>query len=269
RQRRPQQCGEQERRRDRLVLLHAQVGVGQGLADQCVRVGRGVLQRLGARREQRFEQFQVNQHLERWLGIAIEEQLEHFFEQARRWNITQHRRQRSNRRRTVLLDAEIKLGGETHSAQHSHRVFFIALLRIANQPDETIADVVYAVGEIEHAFGDRVVIQGVDGEVATLCVFFQRAFETTTDDAGITEFGTDLLRRGAGGDVEVFRRDAQHHVAYAAADQIGLVAGILQAFDDAHRVAAELIALQRMLAAAEHFRRCTHVLLRFAQRRTE
>jgi hypothetical protein len=194
-------------------------------------------------------------------------------------------------------------------------VFFIALLRIADQADQAIANVVNAVGVIEHPLGDRIVIQGVDGEVATLGVFFQRAInvvpqnppalvtrrlvavfvfvilrmigaegrhlddfttemdvnqlETATDDAGVAEFCADLLRRGAGGDVEVFRRDAQHQVTYATADQIGLVTRILQALDDAHRIAAELIALQRMLAVAEHFRRCTHVLLRLAQRRTE
>ncbi len=177
-----------------------------------------------------------------------------------------------------------------------------------------IADIVYAVGVVENAFTDRIVIQGVDGEVAALRVFFQGAidvvtqnspafitrrlvavfvfvvlrvigaegrdfndfaakvdmhqFETPTDDPRIAELGAYLLRRGTGGDVEIFRRDAEQHVTHTAADQVSLVTGVLQAFDDIHRVTAELCLLQRMLAAVKHFRRTANVL-RMTLGRTE
>jgi len=165
---------------------------------------------------------------------------------------------------------------------------------------------VHAVGVIENALTDRIVIQSVDGEVAALRVFFQGAvdvvaqnppalvarrlvavlvvfidrvigaegrdfddfatemnvhqFEAATDDPRIAEFGPDLLGGSAGGDVEILGRDTQEHVSHATADQIGLVTGALQAFDDIHRIAAELPLLQRMLAAVEHFRGAADVL---------
>lgn len=57
------------------------------------------------------------------------------------------------------------------------------MLGIADQADQAIADVVYAVGVIEDAFADRIVIQGIDGEVAALRVFFQRAVDVVAQDA--------------------------------------------------------------------------------------
>ena len=62
----------------------------------------------------------------------------------------------------------------------------------------------------------------------------------------------------------VFANEEDRHlhqrVAHAAADQISLVTGALQAFDNVHRVTAELRLLQRMLAAVKHFRRAADVL---------
>ncbi len=306
RQRRPQQRSKEERRGYRFVLLDAQVGVGQGFADQRVRIFRVVFQRVGAGREQRGEQLQIDEHFESDRAVTREEQLEHFFEQPRRWNLAQHRRQFADRLHGVLLDTEVELGGETHRPQHAHRVFLVTLLRVADQPDQMIADVMYAVGVVEDALADRIVIQGVDGEVAALRVFFQGAIdvvaqnppalvarglvavflvfvdrvigaegrdlndfatemdmhqlETAADDSRIAEFGTHLLGGGAGGDVEILGRDAQQHVAHATADQIRLVTGTLQAFDDIHRIAAELRFLQRVLTAVEHFRGAADVL---------
>ncbi len=190
----------------------------------------------------------------------------------------------------MLFDAEIELGGETHGPQHAHRVFLVTLGRVADQADQVVADVVYAIGVIEDALADRVVIQGIDGEVAALRVFFQGAvnvvtqdapalvagrlvgvflfivlrvagaegrnfddfstevdmhkLEAATDDSRIAKLGAHLLRRGAGGDVEILGRDIEQHVTYTTTHQISLVAGVLQTFDDVHRIAAELSALQ-------------------------
>ncbi|MCY1406870.1 hypothetical protein D9M71_221500 [compost metagenome] len=78
--------------------------------------------------------------------------------------------------------------------------------------------------------------------------------EAAADHPRIAEFGADLLGRGAGGHVEILRRDAEQRVAHAAADDVGQVAGLLQALHHVHRVAAELLAPQRMLVIAEDFR---------------
>ena len=85
-------------------------------------------------------------------------------------------------------------------------------------------------------------------------------FKAATDDSRIAKFGPHLFGRRAGGDVEVFWRDVEQHVAYATTDQIGLITGVLQAFDDIDRVPAELGTLQRVLAAVEHFRGAAQLL---------
>lgn len=135
--------------------------------------------------------------------------------------------------------------------------------RVTDQAQQTVADIVHAIGVVEDALADRVVVQGIDGEVATLRVFFRGAvyvvtqdaatgivrrtvavalvvfrmvgaeggdfddltaemhvdqLEAATNDARVAELGTDLFGGGTGGDVEVFRRDAQHQVADTATD---------------------------------------------------
>jgi hypothetical protein len=57
--------------------------------------------------------------------------------------------------------------------------------------------------------------------------------EALADDEGAAEQALDLLRRGVGGDVEVFRLHAQQQVAHRAADDEGFVAGFLQGAGDA------------------------------------
>ncbi|MNY77013.1 hypothetical protein D3C86_2167850 [compost metagenome] len=54
-------------------MLDPQVGVDKRLADQRVGVGRVVFERFCAGREERVEQFQVNQHFEGIGGITGEE----------------------------------------------------------------------------------------------------------------------------------------------------------------------------------------------------
>ncbi|MNF05990.1 hypothetical protein D3C80_2058480 [compost metagenome] len=68
--------------------------------------------------------------------------------------------------------------------------------------------------------------------------------EAAANDPCVAKLGADLFRRGAGGDVEILGGDVEQHVAHAAADQVSLVAGVLQTFDDVHRITAELGLLQ-------------------------
>src|SRR3990167_4988764 len=86
-------------------------------------------------------------------------------------------------RGAVFLDVEIQLGGETHRPQHAHRVFLVALGWIADQADQVVTDVVYAIGVIENALGAGIVIQRIDGEVAALGVVFQAAVNVVAQDA--------------------------------------------------------------------------------------
>lgn len=83
--------------------------------------------------------------------------------------------------------------------------------------------------------------------------------EAPTNYPGVTELGTHLFRCGAGGHVEILGVDIQQQVAHATTDQIRLVAGLLQTFDHADGVAADFTALDRVLAAAQHFGRAVRV----------
>src|SRR3546814_12939000 len=64
-----------------------------------------------------------------------------------------------------------------------HRVFLVALLGVADQTDQAIADVVYATGVVEDALGSRIVIQRIDGEVAALGIVLEGAIDVVTQDA--------------------------------------------------------------------------------------
>ncbi|MCY1295406.1 hypothetical protein D9M70_447470 [compost metagenome] len=93
--------------------------------------------------------------------------------------------------------------------------------------------------------------------------------EAAADHPRIAEFGAHLFGRGAGGDVEVLGFEIEQQVAHAAADQVGLVTGLLQALDHADRVAADLRpAAQRVLATGQHLGGTARVL-DAAQRGTE
>jgi hypothetical protein len=136
------------------------------------------------------------------------------------------------------------------------------------------ADVLDAAVVVEHRLRGRIVVHGVDGEVAPLGVLVLRTeiivaqdaamlvlrrvvaavaaegrhfqqllaehhvhdLEAAADDEGAAEQLFDFFRRRIGGDVEVLRLHAQQQVAHGAADDEGLEAGFLQGLGDADRV---------------------------------
>lgn len=81
------------------------------------------------------------------------------------------------------LDVEVQLGGKAYRAQHAYRVFLVALLGVADQANQLIANVVDTMRVVEDALAARVVIQRVDGEVAALGVFFEGAVDVVAQDA--------------------------------------------------------------------------------------
>ncbi|MNZ99873.1 hypothetical protein D3C78_1192150 [compost metagenome] len=68
----------------------------------------------------------------------------------------------------------VQLGGETHGAQHAHRIFAVARFRITNQTNHALFQILYAAHEITHRKIGHAVVKAVDGEIATLGVFFDR-----------------------------------------------------------------------------------------------
>jgi hypothetical protein len=65
--------------------------------------------------------------------------------------------------------------------------------------------------------------------------------KAAADDPGVVKAAFDLLRGGAGDDVEVLRLEAEQEVAHAAAHQVRGVPGVLQPPDDVGRVGIDSI----------------------------
>lgn len=79
-----------------------------------------------------------------------------------------------------------------------------------------------------------------------------RQTEAAADQAAVAEQFAHLFRRGVGGDVEVFRLFAEQQIAHPAADQISLVAGLVQAIKHFQRIFADVFTGDRVLFARDH-----------------
>jgi hypothetical protein len=78
--------------------------------------------------------------------------------------------------------------------------------------------------------------------------------EAPADDERTAKERLHLLRRRAGRNVEVLRREPQQQVAHGAADDEGLEPGFVQFFGDHARAARDLFAANRMLVGAVNLR---------------
>jgi len=137
----------------------------------------------------------------------------------RRRNFLQQRRQTRDRLRGLRADFHVQLGGETHGAQHTHRVFAVARLWVTNQADNAVFKVTQAAGVITHGEVGHAVIQAVDGEVAALGVIFDGAEDVVAQQHAVDgllgrvfvfDFFLLLVVTTEGGDLDDFR--PKHHV---------------------------------------------------------
>src|SRR5690606_23561944 len=83
--------------------------------------------------------------------------------------------------------------------------------------------------------------------------------EAPADQPAVAESGANLLRGGTGCQGVILRVQVEQQGAYTAADHEGLVAGLLQALHHGDRVAADLVALEGVLAGRDNGRRSTPV----------
>ncbi len=222
--------------------------------------------------------------------LTAHQQLQHFVEHARGRHVIDERRHHRDRRAGVGIDREVQFRREAHHAQQAHRIFAEARLRHADHAQRLVADIGDAAMVIEHHLGGRIVIHGVDGEVAPDGVFMLFAegivtqyaavlilgrtvrrgaaesghfqlllsqhhmhdLEPLADDEGAPEQALDLFRRGVGRDVEILGLDPEQQVAHRAADHEGLEAGILQCLRDAHGVRRQQLRIDAMFLWAEY-----------------
>ncbi len=290
--RRPQQQCEQERRRDRLVVGHARIGVGQAFHQHAAqRTGTVGLEGLGAFGEQHVEQAVTFQAFEAGDAVPGQEQLQHFFEQARRGGLVEQVGQVRDRCGGAFFDLEAELGSQAHGTQHAHRVFLVALHRIADELHQARLHVFEAAGVIAHREILDGVVQGVAGEVAADGIVFDGAVhvvahehavfhfavaaaviavgaeggdfddlaaedhvgqaEPASDQAAVAEQLLDLFGRGVGSHVEILGAAIDQQIAHGAADKVGAEAGIAQAVQHAQSVRADVLAGDRVLVARD------------------
>ncbi len=76
--------------------------------------------------------------------------------------------------------------------------------------------------------------------------------EAAADDARIAKQLLDLLRRGVGGHVEILGSDPEQGITQAASDQIGFVAGVVQAIEHLEGGFAELTTRHGVFVASEY-----------------
>ena len=230
--------------------------------------------------------------------MAAGQQLQHLIEQSRGGHVFDQLGHPVNRLARGLVDREAELGGKPHRAQHAHRVFAIAVGRVADHAQPARAQILDAVVIVEHVARGRVVIERVDREVAPRRIFVllavqvvgqhaavfvdqavdvdQRAkrrhldrllaehhvhqLEAAADDERAPKMRLDLLRRGIGGDVEVLRRDVEQQVAHGAADDVRAMAGFLQRLAHAQRGARDELAIDMVFARRNALRLATAAL---------
>ncbi|MNI48262.1 hypothetical protein D3C73_1028200 [compost metagenome] len=219
--------------------------------------------------------------------VAAGQQLQHFVEQARGRHVFNELGHGADRLARGRVDRAVELGGETHGAQHAHRVFAVTLDRVANDADLALFQVGHAIVVVDDFLVVRVVVQRVHGEVAALGVFFLRAeyvvaqdaavlvgfllfrggraeggrfddflaehhvhqLEAAANDAGAAKQRADLFGRGVGGHVEILGLKAHDQVAHRAAHDIAFIAVLAQDFADLDGVARNVTAVNAVLVA--------------------
>ncbi len=283
----PVHRGEQERRVHAHVVMDAVIGVLQHLRDDALHRAVAFLGEIAADAgEQRLEQIVFTQQAISRIAITGLQQLQRLFKQTRRRHVIEQRGEARDRLAGFRADAHIKPGGEAHRAQHTHRIFAVAGFRIADKTDNPFFKIVQAADVITYCEIGHAVIEAVDGEIATLGVFFDRAenvvaqqhavlaalgggaiarvlfvmtakggdfndfrpehdvgqAETAANQAAVAEQLAYLIRRGVGGDVEIFRLFAKQQIAHTTADKPGFITGFIQAVHHFKRVLADIFA---------------------------
>ena len=235
-----------------------------------------LLEEIDVGRENVGEDLGLDEELEAPPGGAAAQQLVDLLEEAGARALGDVADGRQQRLPGLLFDREVEAGGELDRPDHPHRVLLEAECGVADRPDHAAIEVRDPVDEVDDPVVLEVVEETVDREVAAASVVFDRPplvvagdqhvvalggdggrpegarlddlraeedvrqLEAAADDPRVAERLADLLGRRAGGDVEVLRAAAEVEVAYAAADEIGLVAVGEQLADYLERVGVDL-----------------------------
>ncbi len=135
------------------------------------------LQGLFGLREQDAELVVVAHQLEGGNRLSTEKHLQHLVEQPRRRNPGKQFAELYQGSLRLLFQPETQLGGESHCAQHAHRVLPVALPRIPNQPQDPVVEIFQTPGVIDDGVILDIVVEGIDGEITAHGILFQGAID--------------------------------------------------------------------------------------------
>jgi len=74
--------------------------------------------------------------------------------------------------------------------------------------------------------------------------------EAAANQAAVAEQRLDLLRRCVGGNVEILWRSPEQNIPDTSADQVGIIATLVQAIEHLERILADLFARDGVLVTA-------------------
>ena len=214
----PQQCREQESRRDRLARKDALIGVLECKHDEAL--AERLLHDDVEQRQQAVVQplpAQLHYALHRVTG---EQELQHLVEQARWRHVGEQVREPAYRPAGPGIDLEPAARREPHRAQHAHRIFAEAALGIADHAQPPFSQIGHPVVVIPDLLRGRVVEQRVDAEIAARGVLLLAAEHVVAQDAPVLVRDplVALVRRaGAAESGHLHRFRPAHHVHQAKA----------------------------------------------------
>ena len=219
------------------------------------------------------------------LGMTARKELHHLVEKARGGHVFKRAGHLRNRALGVAVHRKSELCRNAHGAHHAHRILAVALDGVANHHEAPLLEILKASVVVVDLLRGRVVVHGVDREVAARRVLphfakdvvahdapvgvlahargIERAKgralddlvaedyvhepKALADDVGATLCALDLLGFGIGGNVEVLGRDAQKKVSHRSAHDEGLEAARLQDLARPPRGPAHLVRINAVL----------------------
>ena len=147
------------------------------------------------------------------------EQLEHFIKQSCRRDVFQQAGHFPDGAARFGVDRQAKLGGQTHRAQHAHRILAVTCPRFADHAQRLCLEIADTMVVVDDVFACRVVIECVSGEVAAGGVFLLRAEDIVVQDPAVfVLFRVGVKFATEGGDLDHFLPEHRVHDLEAAAD---------------------------------------------------
>ena len=172
---RPQHARQQKAGRNRFSFADAAVGIAQSGVNQRLfgAFHDHIQQRINAPRHAQI--LQLGDGSQRVTGL---QQFQHFVKQTALRHVRQQAQrflQRRNGFRFHRKARSAQFRREAHRPNQTHGVFAVARGGVANHADDALFHVLVTVVVIDHDLGLRVVIHGVDGEIAARGILVLRA----------------------------------------------------------------------------------------------